>query len=242
MIPWILIAMTLLIAIFLSKWLFLENNVLFHTSSTPQSLIELKETPLTPATHSMGPYRVASSGVYYFDEISQSERVIENADPATFELVLSEEYNDPQKPTFPIPYAKDRAHVYVHDTLIPDANPATFRFLTPGRQYSTDSDSVFLYMFGDGVGIVPNADPATFIVLREAGYNPCTSGVYAKDAQHVYAGTKAILNADPNTFVYLGLGYGKDAHTVYLKESPIPDANPLTFEPPTCEEATKGYL
>lgn len=53
---------------------------------------------------------------------------------------------------------------------------------------------------------------------------------YFKDKDNVYAKNGILIEeADPNTYEYLGVGYGKDDSGVYLNESIINGADPSSF-------------
>ena len=73
-----------------------------------------------------------------------------------------------------------------------------------------------------GKEVVKKADVKTFEVLQRAGF--------AKDKNHVYVGTYAIPDADPETFELLSYCYSKDKNHVYCTDGKLKDLNPDTFK------------
>jgi hypothetical protein len=171
-------------------------------------------------------------------------------------------------------YAKDARHVWhcgtyrdsreywlvkrTRATVIPGADPGTFRVLT--QRYSRDASRIYF----EGVAF-PVRDPATFEVLyssyardRVTGYYmreevPDSDGAtfeglsdnFAKDRSHVWysdinlsaPGPGVVENlplpdADPATFVAIEGEFGKDATRVYRRAAILKDARPETFTPP----------
>lgn len=108
--------------------------------------------------------------------------------------------------------------------LVAGANAATFRaintysdgFSSP-TGFATDGVHVYSEARSAKAELVPQADPATFVVIRapyQIPYAP-TSGKYGqsftsydmtydKDKSHVYDKGRLIPGADPNTFVVIG--------------------------------------
>lgn len=81
-------------------------------------------------------------------------------------------------------YFRDKDHIYTGETIIPDANRASFRVLNAA--FAKDKNNVFHYE-----KIVDGADRRTFKVL---------DSYYAKDKDHVYYCHKKIIGADVETF------------------------------------------
>jgi hypothetical protein len=205
-------------------------------TTTATTTTEVVRSPLTPDQNGhVGPYRITADGVYFHDPQDTVGKKIEGADPATFQVIVYDEKSAPN-----IIYAKDKNSVYVFNKRIQGADPATFRILSPGKQYSGDSTSVFVYDF-ESIQKIVGADPNTFTALKEAGYNPCTTGLYSKDTKNIYFVAEAIPGADPSTFEALGFNYGKDSKRVYKGIRVENGVEPLTFEPPSCSEMLKDY-
>jgi hypothetical protein len=118
----------------------------------------------------------------------------------------------------------DDQHVYDGQfNIITGLNPATFKVFTqysdgwmsPGYFY-TDG----MHVWYDGVNppvILTDADPATFVMIRQAYQIPyaTSSGkygqsftsydtTYEKDKSHVWDGAKLVPGADPKTFIVIG--------------------------------------
>ncbi len=120
---------------------------------------------------------------------------------------------------------KDGQNIYdSQGDIVQGANAATFMpintysdgYVTTESGFATDGLHVFSSWNGVGT-ILQSADPATFVMIREAyqiPYSP-TSGkngqsftgydtTYEKDKSHVWDEGKPVPGADPNTFVVTG--------------------------------------
>ena len=93
-------------------------------------------------------------------------------------------------------------HVYLYDSIINDADPASFEVLK--YEYSKDKKHIYF-----GTKTFHTADPATFKVL-EHGYSKDKDNVY-----YDYYTGKTIPGADPVTFAVFDLEITKDKNTVY---------------------------
>lgn len=109
-------------------------------------------------------------------------------------------------------YARDKEQVYYCDTIVENANPATFRYV--GRLYCQDDAHVFF----KGKKVCDYT--ASFMELN----NSC-----AKDSLHVYYREKTIEGADPVTFRLEKASYACDTSQVYFEGSIVEGANPSTF-------------
>lgn len=172
--------------------------------------------------------------------------LLKNADRASFEYIGY--------------YAKDINHVYVHEDKLEGADSETFEFLDKVNPYLFAKDKNRLYFQGE---IVENGDPASIQSIGYAYYkdkgqvyflnerpdftllekiedaDSSSFGVicmgYAKDAHHVYFGSKVIEYANPETFAVVwdegGWNYyGKDTNSVYYYGKVLPGSDPKTFE------------
>ncbi len=127
-------------------------------------------------------------------------------------------------------------------TLVPHANPATFKVLEYGNLYAKDSKNVYV-----GDKILPLADPDSFELMDS----------YAKDKKHVYFSWHLLRGVDPKKFKeserygisprniffegrilrganakkfkILNAGYSTDLRKVYFDDLPLKEANPYTF-------------
>lgn len=104
-------------------------------------------------------------------------------------------------------YSKDKNGVYsnvnynkvVLESFSEKVDPKNFRAL--GGGYGTDGARVYY-----AENFLEEADPKTFKSLN----------VFAKDKKSVWAGKCRVSSADPEAFVDLGFGYGKDDLRVYF--------------------------
>jgi DKNYY family len=124
-------------------------------------------------------------------------------------------------------YAKGDNGWYYHGSKIEGADPGSFRVLAGvgsdafsnpcARDSGYAVDNAHVYR---GAKTLPEADPATFVVL---------SGGYSRDATHVYFQDTVLRGADAKTFTGITAGYFKDAANVYLNGATVADADPGTF-------------
>ena len=195
------------------------------------------------------PYRILEADLETFRIINEvyavdknhvysGENILNDVDPHTFELILSEPSALPMRtiPAYPLgsepdrwatPYTRDKNRVYYRNNVVDSANAGNFKALN--YNFGTDGVNIF---FEDTV--VSNADPATFKILN------WQYPAYAKDAQRVYHGYESngkgqiIEGADPDTFTLIYDTYGiafysKDKMHVFWKSRIIPNADPGTF-------------
>ncbi|MCC6462930.1 MAG: DKNYY domain-containing protein [Saprospiraceae bacterium] len=66
--------------------------------------------------------------------------------------------------------------------------------------------------------VIPEADPASFEVLHKLGY--------ARDKNRVFLDRERVLFADPGSFQVLDFPYARDAQRVFCGTLPIPDIEP----------------
>lgn len=136
-----------------------------------------------------------------------------------------------------VPYAKDKHVVYRENERIDGFEPSSFRIVDKSSRraiYLADDKRVGMEVWfsDDQVGTeeIPDADPATFEVV---------AGWWSKDKNNVFYKTKALENADTETFTVFGkwegeyidqLVYAKDKENVYFLENRIPAADAVSFE------------
>ncbi len=139
---------------------------------------------------------------------------------------------DPQYSHINSKYAKSNDSVYVRYDYdgeptkcfrIEEADYLTFQVLPQG--FAKDRNYVYF-----GKTILPEADPATFEILKT------NSGVYtdySKDNKHVYFQFKLIEKADPNSIKILNCcSFAKDRNYVFQAGEVMPNKNPETFQLP----------
>lgn len=111
-------------------------------------------------------------------------------------------------------YFKDSYKCWYSISEIPDADPATFRFI----QSSYAADAKQLYFESN---LILGADQKSFVVLEKD---------YSKDARYVYRKSERINGADPHSFQVLASDYNKDANHCYYLSEIMPTADPATFK------------
>jgi DKNYY family len=188
--------------------------------------------------------RVTDLGCYYArvgDAIYLQERLIAGADAPTFQLLrtnhcilaIARDKNHVYEGGVPRPeidaptfemledfIARDRSHVYFLMHAVTGADPATFRILRPRRKcrqdfsgFSLDQAHVYLNMM-----LLPGADPRTFELVEpelDAKGECVRTGVYSRDAHHVWNGNVEVEGADPATFVVGPNGRARDKNRSY---------------------------
>jgi hypothetical protein len=134
--------------------------------------------------------------------------------------------------------------VCVDGVLIPGVDSKTFSFIGSAEGggggfsfYVKDA----AHVYHDGVcgkdcidigGIMPDADPNTFVITKVFQYI-----AYEKDAHHVFAGKTLIEGADPNTFSILepfpnvgfDMSFATDTTHVYVDGEVLVGADAATF-------------
>jgi len=149
-------------------------------------------------------YHVRGTSVYYLNPFPGNAFVIQDADPASFEILDRM-------------YARDRERVYLDGRPLPEADPGTFEVLgRPGlardgrRVYQRDQ--------------VISTDPAGFALLP---------GGLARDDGHVYWSDGSVLSDDPSHFTILSdrrdYLYAKDRRAVYVNGNIVTGAVPDGF-------------
>jgi hypothetical protein len=188
--------------------------------------------------------RVTALGCHYArvgDAIYLWEQLIAGADAPTFQLLrpnqcnmaVARDKNHVYEGGVPRPeidastfemlddaIARDRSHVYFLMHAVPGADPATFRILKPRRKcrqdfsgFSLDQTHVYLYMT-----LLPGADPKTFEMVEpelDAKGECARTGLYSRDAHHVWNGNVEVEGADPATFVVGPNGRARDKNRSY---------------------------
>jgi hypothetical protein len=111
-------------------------------------------------------------------------------------------------------FFKDSHKCWYSITEIPDADPATFRFIK--SSYAADAKHLYFES-----GSILGADQKSFVVLEKD---------YSKDARYVYLKSERINGADPHSFQVLASYYNKDANHCYYLSEVMPTADPTTFK------------
>ena len=179
---------------------------------------------------------------YYRDKNNvYSLRVIEGADPQTFEVIskFNETYARDRQSVFYNGvkvedcdvdshkiidkfHHKDKTHVFFARNILSD-DPENFEILS--RAYSRDSRNAFwrAKKISD--------DAKNFVAFPSE-----KAGAYAKDSGKAFWGWKEIENADASSFVGLNHNYAKDKNNVYFAVNTVnmprilKDADAATFE------------
>ena len=111
-------------------------------------------------------------------------------------------------------FTKDSTNIYYRDTLLPSADPSTFKIID--FHWAKDTNAVYF----NGTPI-PTIDPRTF---RYLDFH------YAVDSTHVYYDDQVIEGADVLTFEHIeGTQDGKDANSCYRYGEKV-DCNVLLTE------------
>lgn len=179
-------------------------------------------------------YSKDGKNVYFvYGYVGGSEmRILENADPDTFEFFkpLGGHYY----------FAKDKSYVYRNGEKVNGVSGQNFEFLYGSRKdplYAKDNKHVFILyedlLSGHGnlnnFELLQNADPITFKFYE---HNNCqsTNALYANDVNHAYFGSSLISGAEGKTFEHIALALAKDKNNVYFLGQPVKDSDPTTFE------------
>jgi|GEM_PF-1030116 len=179
---------------------------------------------------SMG-YHVGKTKVWYKQSASGYEfyRVTEvyGADPGTFkvEILVS-----PDNPKDSLTYGLDKNGVFLYDSQIEGADPATFEYL--GIRYAKDKQAV--YFMGQRI----SGEPAQFSLFDRS---------FGKDSQHIYSGGSSISD-DPEHFTKIGdetSVYYKDRQLCWYEHREIKGADAATFrviDGQTAADAQQAYF
>ncbi len=142
------------------------------------------------------------------------------ADPASFQII------NPEGTAGDIGlYARDSAHVYRGDQLIPGALPDSFSLLSDG--YARDNSQVYL----DGKPLA-NAQPDGFELVKDL------PGL-ARDGQAYFLGQQVVKTCDYASFkpganinqaMEMGYIWATDAQCLYVRDGSTPIADPATFQ------------
>lgn len=142
-------------------------------------------------------------------------------------------------------YARDDSRVYLDGVAIPDADPSTFKLLSP--PFALDARHVYVNhdIFSDdplhfeqvqgnisrdrqhiywSTSVVSD-DPAHLSVLEGSGYY-----TFFKDSRAVFVNGNPIAGADPTSFAVIADAYSRDASHVFYFDELILDADVSTFE------------
>ena len=137
-------------------------------------------------------YEVIDGKVTYFRwnpmAMRYHTRVLEDADPDTFEAIGRE-------------HGKDATTVYEWDIPILHADPASYKRLSDG--YSKDATQVFY-----GRKRLEGADLATFERLGDG---------WSRDVDDVYSGNRRLEICDIDTFEHLSIWRALDSQCYYIK-------------------------
>ena len=150
-------------------------------------------------------YEVTDGKVTYFRWNPMSMRyhtkVLEEADPDTFEAIDSE-------------HGKDATTVYQWDVPILHADPATFKRLR--KSYAKDATQIFY-----GRTRLDGADLATFERLGDG---------WSRDADDFYSGSKRLEVCDINTFEPLSMWRAVDSQCYYVKSKRLENVDRESLE------------
>jgi hypothetical protein len=142
-------------------------------------------------------------------------------------------------------YARDDSRVYLDGVAIPEADPSTFKLLSP--PFALDARHVYVNrdIFSDDPGhfeqvegnlsrdsqyiywstSVVSDDPTHLSVFQSSGYY-----TFFKDSKAVFVNGNPIAEADPTSFAVIADAYSRDAAHVYYFDEMILDADVSTFE------------
>ena len=150
-------------------------------------------------------YEVADDKVTYYRwnpmSMRYHTRVLEHADPNTFEAISSE-------------HGKDATTVYEWDIPILHADPATYKRLSNG--YSKDATQVFY-----GRTRLEGADLATFERLGDG---------WSRDVDDVYSGNRRLDICDIDTFEYFSMWRAVDSKCYYIQAERLTDVDRASLE------------
>ena len=150
-------------------------------------------------------YEVIDGKVTYFRwnpmAMRYHTRVLEDADPNTFETIGTE-------------HGKDAKTVYEWDIPILHADPATFKRLT--ENYAQDATQVFY-----GRTRLEGADLATFKRLGDG---------WSRDADDYYSGSKRLDVCDIDTFKPLSMWRAVDSQCYYIKSKRLASIDRASLE------------
>lgn len=168
------------------------------------------------------------------DTVFYQDKLIEGADPHTFNLVAGMYYKD-KKSVFSLACSNEEFYSCVKKIEV--ADPETFEVI--GAALARDKNKVFL----SGQEI-PGLDPHTLgLVVVTLG--PSRTVEFLKDSSSVYsivASIHKLPGADPNTFKVISMEYSKDKNHVYMSwGDSILGADPATFELLSYENKLPAY-
>ena len=176
-------------------------------------------------------YQKEGGHVYF---VSETKEQVPTADPANMMVVaglLGLEKGGAKDSVAHYYYAKDDQYVYYMGTIVPGADPRTFRPIENGPwSHSYGADALHVFYQSE---MLPNADPKTFEILWQQVYEGCGMNQYSKDGDVVYFRSLPVLGADAATFMPLNGGddyYGKDARGIYQRALFRSDL-PMNFSP-----------
>jgi len=153
------------------------------------------------------------------------EKVLEKADPKTFEIVKNKDIR------YASSYAKDKNYVFYEWEIIEWINTKTFEIID--NYFIKDENNVFIreYVFLKLNYINPNW--FEFIIYDDKFY-------YVKDKNSVYlleidrdkeeVLITKIINSDINTFEYIWDWYSRDKNNIYYNWEIVIDFNPAYFK------------
>lgn len=160
---------------------------------------------------------------------------VESADPETLKVF-----------GFSGVYAKDKNHVFLEGTPIPEADPGSFKILEDLYKYAKDKNYLFCstrkigeisdgyeylgggfakndrHVFNRGI-IMAGAHAKTFELMDEKGF-------FAKDHQSVFCNGQKLTSAHAASFKKVKFCYYVDQHFVYYLSSKLEHSNSTDFE------------
>ena len=164
-----------------------HDNESDSPTTTPIKLIEIpgvdSQTFKVLENESFKFYAQDKNNVYFLESNFWSGevtfKILEGADPETFEAYIVTQFPISQGNTYQNFYAWDNDFVYYRGNKIKGADPKTF-VLSDEIPLSTDVDTVFLYAMP-----LPGADPITYQFIASTGTH-APGAVYGKDNSVFY--------------------------------------------------------
>jgi hypothetical protein len=176
---------------------YIRGNKVYYLAGFPSTAFEIGSANVQAFTIIDTQYALDDVHVYF------TGSAIEDADPATFELLES-------------PFSRDARHVYVSGTIFTN-DPVNFEIVSGNAL----RDSQHIYW---GTEIISD-DPSNLKILYSENYY-----TYLQDSTTVFVNGNPIQGADLPTFEVILDDYAQDAVHIFYFGEIIPEADPATFE------------
>lgn len=124
-------------------------------------------------------------------------------------------------------FVKGKGSLYFHHVIVPGVDMATFRVLLPEADrfnfYGKDQRQAYFF---NSYGAKPKIK-----IIRSKGIDSFErlDAVFARDGQFVYYKGTKLKQADPLSFVEVGMGYWKDRAHVYHHNHLLEEADAASF-------------